>query len=74
MEKEKYIIKMVKLNLMVILLMIKKKDMENIIGKMENILKEIFKMILNMEKESNIIVMEILCMMVILLKIKKKDN
>ena len=69
MEKEKYIIKMVKLNMMVILLMIKLKVMGNYIGKMEIIIKEIFKMIMFMEKEKHIIKMEILLMMVNLLKI-----
>ena len=68
-----YYKKLIKLNLMVILLMIKEKDMENFFGKMEIIIKYIFKMVFFMEKEKFIIVMEILHMMVILLKIKKKD-
>ena len=53
--------------------MIKEKDMENIFGKMENIIKEIFKITLNREKEKNIIKMEVLNMMVIMLKVNLKD-
>ena len=53
--------------------MVKLKDMENIIGKMETFIKEIFKMIVFMEKEKNIIEMEILNMMVIMLMINMKD-
>ena len=74
MEKENYIIKMVKLNLMVISLMIKEKDMENIFGKMENIIKEIFKITLNREKEKNIIKMEVLNMMVIKVNLKDMED
>ena len=53
--------------------MAKLKDMDNIIGKMETFIKEIFKMIVFMEKEKNIIEMEILNMMVIMLMINMKD-
>ena len=44
MEKEHYIIKMEKLYMRVIGLMIKKKVMENIIGKMVNIILDNLKM------------------------------
>ena len=45
MEKEHYIIKMEIFNMMVIGLMIKVKEMENIFGKMANIIQENIKMI-----------------------------
>ena len=44
MEKEYYIIQMEILNMKVILLMIKEKEMENIFGKMVNIIQDNLKM------------------------------
>ena len=57
MEKENNIIKMELLNVMAIMLMGKKKDMENIFGKMGNIILDNGLMIKNMEKEHYIIKM-----------------
>ena len=45
--------------MMVILLMVKKKEMENIFGKMVIIIQVNLKMVYFMEKEKNIIKMEI---------------
>jgi hypothetical protein len=45
MEKVLNIIKMEKLNMKVILLMVNMKEMENIIGKMVNIILEYLKMV-----------------------------
>ena len=44
MEKEYYFIQMEKLNMKVILLMINMKEMENIVGKMVNIILDNIKM------------------------------
>ena len=51
MEKEQYIIQMEILNMMVILLMAKLKEMENILMKMVNIIWANSKMVYFMEKE-----------------------
>ena len=45
MEKEHYIIKMEKLDLKVIILIINMKEMENIFGKMVNIILDNIKMV-----------------------------
>ena len=73
MEKEYYIIQMEKLNMKEILLMVNMKEMENILGKMVNIISDNGKMIYNMEKEQNIIQMEKLNMKEILLMINMKE-
>ena len=61
MEKELNIIQMEKLNMKVILLMINVKEMENIFGKMVNIIQVNLKIINQMEKELFIIKIKILC-------------
>ena len=66
-------IKMEILNMMVILLMIKEKEMENIIMKVAIIILDNLKMDQDMVKVQNIMQMEILNMMVILLMIKEKE-
>ena len=59
MEKEKYFIVMVKLNMMVILQMINVMDKENKFGKMEIIIQDIGLMVLDMEKVQYIQPMDI---------------
>ena len=73
MEKEQNIIKMGILNMMVIILMIKKKEMENIYLKMVRIIQVNLKIIYQMEKEFNMIKMEISDMMEIILMVKEKE-
>ena len=73
LEKLKYIIKMEILNMKVISLKTKKKEMENIYGKMVNIMKAGGLMVKNMEKVQYIIKMEKLNIMVILLMVIMKD-
>ena len=57
-DKELYMIKMEKLNMMDIGLLIERKEMENISLKMEIIIKDISKMEKEMEKEHYITKME----------------
>ena len=73
MSKEKYILVMVILNMKVILLMEKKKEMVNYFLMIENIILGNFLIIKYMEKESYILVMVILNMKVLLLMVKKKE-
>ena len=72
MEKELNIIQMEKYYMKVIILMIKQKEMENIIGKMVNIILDNGKMVYSMVKVQNIIKMEKLNMKAIGLMIKNK--
>ena len=73
MEKELNITQMEILNIKVIGLMIKLMEMENIFGKMVNIIQVNLKMDLKMEKELNIIQIKIFVMKVIGLMIKEKE-
>jgi len=73
MEKEYYLIQMEILYMMVIGLMEKKKEMENIFLKMANAISVNLKMIYKMEKEYYSIQMKILNMMVIGWMIKEKE-
>ena len=73
MVKELNIIKMEIYYIMVILLMVNLKEMENIFMKMVIIIQDNGKMEQQMEKEQNIIKMEILFMKVIGLMIKRKE-
>ena len=73
MEKEHIIIQMEKLNIKVILLIINMKEMENIFGKMVNIIQVNLKIIYQMVKVLNIIKMEIYYMMVFGLMVSQKE-
>ena len=59
--------------MMVIILMVKEKEMENIFMKMVIIIQGNLKMVYFMEKEFIIIQMEIFYMMVIILMVKQKE-
>ena len=74
MEKELNIIKMGKLNMMVILLILNMREKENIYLKMVIIILVSIKMVKEMEKELNIIKMVILNLKVILLMMNMKER